>query len=159
MSAVKMETGSCVKRQGKREDVVRAGLTAAPLARGGLEPGRKFRRASGHGFIICPAMLRIGRPHLTPFAASSSPWLWRAPGQTADSTRNIRYASMRYTNAVHIKFAAQPACDNGANESNPGGGGGQALRAGAELSAKGIIRRQPQIGNPPVRFHTRGYVQ
>jgi len=162
MSAVKMEAGSCVKRQGKREEVVRAGLTAAALPGGGVEPGAKFRLASGRGFIICPATLRIGLASSLPV---SHP-LQRHPAQamararqTAGSTRNIRYASMCYTNAVHIRFAAQPACDNGANETSPGGGGGQVLRAGAELSAKGIIRRQPHIGNPPVRFHTRGYVQ
>ena len=67
--------------------------------------------------------------------------------------------SMFYTKAVHIRFAAKPACDNGAIERNPGDGGGQALRAGAELSANGIFRQQPHIGNPPGRFHTRGYVQ
>jgi hypothetical protein len=162
MSAVKMGAGSCVKRQGKREEVVRAGLTAAALPSGGIELGGKFRLASARGFIICPATPWIGLASSLPVSHLCRvirPVAMAPTRRTADSTRNIRYASMRYTNAVHIKFAAQPACDNGANESNPGGCGGQALRAGAELSAKGIIRRQPQIGNPPVRFHTRGYVQ
>ena len=158
MSAVKMETGGCVKRQGKREEAVRAGLTAAPLPGGGIEPGWNFQFAFRRGFIICPGNAPVGPASSLPLPRHPARGGGR-PRRAADSTRNIRCGSMRYIKAVHIRFAEKPACDNGANETNPGDGGGQALRAGAELSAKGIFRQQPYIGNPPGRFHTRGYVQ
>jgi len=66
--------------------------------------------------------------------------------------------SMLYIKAVHIWFAGNPACDNGAIERNP-------ATVASKLSTPGGIKRErdfPAVAahwQSPGRFHTRGYVQ